>query len=193
MRKLCYLFALLAVSVIFASGVSANPIDPKVGLGGGGSCASFDQNSYSLTVVVPTGCIVDFTNSISGDPLTWLTLTINTPFTGPLSCVIDTSQPGNGGVSPFAFAQATGPNTCMFSGPPQGPIDAIMPGGTFGIQFGYQGLPFQTCDSSGNCTALSSLSITITTPEPAIIALLGAGLLGIMLSRKKLAIHRLAA
>jgi len=193
MRKLCYLFALVALSVVFASSASANPIDPKVGLGGGGSCGSFNQSASQMTLTVPTGCIVDFTNNIFGTTLDWLVVTINTPFTGPLSCTIDTTQPGNGGVSPFSFAQQTAANQCMFSGPPQGPIDAVLPGGTYGIQFGYQGFPFQTCDSSGNCTALSSLSITITTPEPAIIALLGAGLLVIMAGRKKLMVNRLAS
>jgi hypothetical protein len=193
MRKLSCLFALLALSAVFASGVNANPIDPKVGLGGGGSCASFSTSSLELTITVPTGCIVDFTNNIPNFEMTNLIVTINTAFTGALSCVIDLTQPGNGGVSPFAFGQVTAPNQCMFSGPPQGPIDAVLPGGTFGIQFGYAGLPFQTCDSSGNCTPLSSLSITISTPEPALIALLGAGLLGIVVSRKRLMLKRLAS
>lgn len=193
MKRLVYFFVLLAASVALASSASANPIDPQIGLGGGGSCASFNQNSFSLTLNVPTGCIVDFTNTVSGVPLTWLTVTINTAFSGVLSCIIDTTQPGNNGVSPFAFAQQSAPNACTFSGPPQGPIDAIMPGGTYGIQFGYVGLPFQTCDSSGTCTPLSSVNISITTPEPAVIALLGAGLLGIVVGRKRLTIKRLAS
>ena len=192
MRKLCYLFALVALSVVFASSASANPIDPKVGLGGGGSCASFNQAAIELTITVPTGCIVDFTNSIPGLTMTNLIVTINTAFSGLLSCAIDLTQPGNGGVSPFAFGQVTAANQCTFSGPPAGPIDAVLPGGTYGIQFGYAGLPFQTCDSNGNCTQLSSISITVATPEPALIALLGAGLLGIVVSRKKLTIKRLA-
>jgi len=193
MRKLCYLFALVALSVAFASSASANPIDPKVGLGGGGSCASFNQATIELTITVPTGCIVDFTNMIPGATLDNLIVTINTAFTGLLSCAIDLTQPGNGGVSPFAFGQVTAANQCTFSGPPQGPIDSVLPGGSYGIQFGYAGLPFQTCDSNGNCTQLSSISITVATPEPALIALLGAGFLGIVVSRKKLTIRRLAS
>ena len=185
MKKLAYLLVLLALTVLSASGVNANPIDPKVGLGGGGSCASFSQTSDSFTVVVPTGCIVDFTNNIQGATLTNLIVTINTAFSGALSCVIDLTQPGNNGVSPFAFGQVTAPNQCEFSGPPQGPIDAVLPGGSYGIQFGYAGLPFQTCDANGNCTALSSLSITVSTPEPVSLALLGAGLLGLLGVRKR--------
>jgi hypothetical protein len=193
MRKLYYLFALLALTALCANTASANPIDPRVGLGGGGSCASFNQNSGSLNVIVPTGCIVDFTNNIPGYTITNLIVTINTAFTGVLSCVIDLTQPGNGGVSPFSFGQVTAPNQCTFSGPPQGPIDAVLPGGSYGIQFGYAGAPFQTCDSNGVCTALSSLSLTITTPEPASLALIGAGLLAIFASRKKLLIKRSAS
>ena len=183
MRKLCYLFALVALSVIFASNASANPIDPKVGLGGGGSCASFSTSSLELTITVPTGCIVDFTNNIPGFTMTNLIVTINSAFTGVLSCAIDLTQPGNNGISPFSFGQVTAPNQCMFSGPPQGPIDAVLPGGSFGIQFGYPGFAFQS----------STLSITIATPEPAMIALLGAGLLGIVVSRKRLMLKRLAS
>jgi hypothetical protein len=180
MRKLSYLFVLMALSAVFASSASANPIDPKVGLGGGGSCASFSQTSLSFTATVPTGCIVDFTNNIPGLTMTNLIVTINSAFSGVLSCAIDFTQPGNGGVSPFAFAQQTAPNQCTFSGPPLGPPDAVLPGGSFGIQFGYPGLAFQT----------SAISITIATPEPGIIALIGAGVLTMVVSRKKLAIKR---
>jgi hypothetical protein len=180
MKKFCYLFALLALATFSVSSASANPIDPKVGLGGGGSCASFSQTSLSFTTSVPTGCIVDFTNNIPGLTMTNLIVTINSAFTGVLSCAIDLTQPGNGGVSPFAFAQQTAPNQCTFSGPPLGPPDAVLPGGSFGIQFGYPGLAFQT----------STISITVATPEPGIIALIGVGVLAIVVSRKKLATKR---
>ena len=180
MKKLAYLFALLTASVLVGSSASANPIDPKVGLGGGGSCASFGTSSLELTVTVPTGCIVDFTNNIPGFTMTNLIVTINSAFSGVLSCVIDLTQPGNGGVSPFSFAQQTASNQCTFSGPPLGPPDAVLPGGSFGIQFGYPGLAFQG----------STISVTIATPEPGIIALIGAGVLAIVVSRKKLTMKR---
>src|SRR6266852_980492 len=186
MRKLCYLLVLVALSVVFASSASANPIDPKVGLGGGGSCASFNQAAIELTITVPTGCIVDFTNMVPGLTMTNLIVTINTAFSGLLSCAIDLTQPGNGGVSPFSVAQQTAPNACTFSGPPAFP-DAVLPGGFYGIQFGYPGLVFQTCDTQGNCTPLSSLSVSLTTvPEPASIALIGTGLVAMAVGRKKL-------
>ena len=183
MRKLTYLFILFTLVVLSAGVAKATPIDPKIGLGGGGSCASFSQDASSLNATVPTGCIVDFTNNIPGATLTFVTVTVNTPFTGALSCAIDLTQPGNGGVSPFSVATVSGPNSCTFSGPPLFP-DAVMPGATYGIQFGYPGLQFQT----------STLNITLTTvPEPASIALIGVGLGALIVGRKKLVGGRLAS
>lgn len=197
MKKLTYLFVLCALTVLCASATKATPtpVDPKIGLGGGGSCASFSQDSSSQSFTLNAsqlGCIVDFTNNI-GITLTSLTVTVNTAFSGLLSCAIDLTQPGNNGVSPFSVAQQTAPNACTFSGPPAFP-DAVLPGGFYGIQFGYPGLVFQTCDTSGNCTPLSSLSVSLTTvPEPASIALIGTGLVAMALGRKKLKGNRAAA
>jgi PEP-CTERM motif len=55
-------------------------------------------------------------------------------------------------------------------------------------------LVFQTCDTQGNCTPLSSLSVSLTTvPEPASIALIGTGLVAMAVGRKKLKANRAAA
>jgi hypothetical protein len=198
MKKLSYLLVLCALTVLCASATKATPtpLDPKIGLGGGGSCASFSQDTSSQSFTLDSselGCIVDFTNNIPGTTLTFLTVTVNTAFSGMLSCAIDFTQPGNGGVSPFSVAQQTAPNACTFSGPPAFP-DAVLPGGFYGIQFGYPGLVFQTCDTQGNCTPLSSLSVSLTTvPEPASIALIGTGLVAMAVGRKKLKGNRAAA
>jgi PEP-CTERM motif len=194
MKKLSYLFVLCALIVLCARVTQATPVDPKIGLGGGGSCASFSQNTSSQSFTLGAGqlgCIVDFTNNIPGATLTFLTVTVNTPFAGLLSCAIDLTQPN--GVSPFSVAQQTAPNACTFSGPPAFP-DAVLPGGLYGVQFGYPGLMFQTCDTQGVCTNLTSLKITLTTvPEPASIALIGTGLLALVAGRKRLRKSRLAS
>lgn len=179
----------LVLALSFASAAQATPapIDPKIGLGGGGSCASLSQDTSEQTYTLTSaelGCIVDFTNNIPNTTLTFLTVTINTAFSGALSCAIDFNQPG--GLPPFATAQQTAPNACTFTGTPV-VIDAVNPGGVYGIQFGYPGLMFQTCDASGNCTPLNSLSVSLTTvPEPASIALVGCGLAALAAGRKKL-------
>lgn len=179
MKKLSYLSVLLLLTLLCASGAKANTLDPKIGLGGGGSCASLSEDSATQSYTLGSaelGCIVDFTNNIPGATLTSLTVTVNTPFTGALSCIIDLTQPGNGGVSPFSVATVSSANSCTFSGPPLFP-DAVLPGGTYGLQFGYAGAFFQS----------SSLDITLSTvPEPASIVLLGAGLAALVAGRKKL-------
>jgi len=135
----CVTFRLGCTECRLRDSASANPIDPKVGLGGGGSCASFNQSASQMTLTVPTGCIVDFTNNIFGTTLDWLVVTINTPFTGPLSCTIDTTRRATVG-----SRHSPSPTNCSepmhVSGPPQGPIDAVLPGGTTN-PFGYQGFP----------------------------------------------------
>jgi hypothetical protein len=191
-KNLTYVCVLAVLFVLSASAAKATPIDPKIGLGGSGSCASFGQDTSSQSYSLDSsqlGCFVDFTNNIPNATLTFLTVTVNSQFSGLLSCAIDLSN----GTSPFSVATQTAPNACTFSGPPLFP-DAVLPGGVYGIQFGYPGLAFQTCDSAGNCTPLSSLSVGLTTvPEPASIALIGTGLVAMVAGRKKLKGNRQAA
>src|SRR5260370_7596258 len=156
MKKFSYLFVLCALTVLCASATKATPtpLDPKIGLGGGGSCASFSQDTSSQSFTLNSsqlGCIVDFTNNIPGTTLTFLTVTVNTAFSGILSCAIDLTQSGNGGVSPFSVAQQTAPNACTFSGPPAFP-DAVLPARFYRIQFAYPDLLFPTSNPQGHST-----------------------------------------
>ena len=182
--------AITALLLSLGSTAKANAVDPKVGLGGGGSCTTspFQQTSTTQTFVVQTGCINDFQNMLPGGVTeTFLNVTIGTPFAGALSCVIDLTQPGNNFTSPFNTAAVSSPNSCSFFGAPiQGqPIDAISPDGIWGIQFGYVGAMF--LDPLTGAT-LPTLQVTLSaTPEPGSIALLGSGLLALAAARKRLA------
>ena len=194
MKRSTYFLAFLTVALLFLSTgsvVKADVIDPKIGLGGGGSCGdtqSEESLNQSFTLGSgQLGCIVDFNNA-TGSTLFSLTITINTAFSGDLSCIIDLSQPGNGGTSPFSFAQKTAPNACTFSGGPITP-DAVEAGSTYGVQFGYgPDELFQTCDSNNNCTLLNSLDVGFAgaTPEPGCMVLIGTGLAAMVARRKKL-------
>jgi hypothetical protein len=198
MKRSTYFLAFLTVVLLLlsaGSAVKADVIDPKIGLGGGGSCGETrTQESLNQDFTLGSdqlGCIVDFNNA-TGSTLFSLTITINTAFSGDLSCIIDLSQPGNGGTSPFSFAQKTAPNACTFSGGPITPDDAVEAGSLYGVQFGYPDELFQTCDSNGVCTPLESLSLTLAgaTPEPGSMVLIGTGLAALVARKKKLWANR---
>jgi hypothetical protein len=192
MKRSSYFLAFLTVALLFLSTgsvVKADVIDPKIGLGGGGSCGDTQfQESLTQEVTLGSGqlgCIVDFNND-TGFTLTSLTITINSHFDGELSCIIDTVN--QQGVSPFSFPQQTAPNACTFSGGET--VDAVTPGGVYGVQFGYPDELFQTCDSNGVCTPLESLTLTLAgttaTPEPGSMVLIGTGLAALVARKKKL-------
>src|SRR5271157_1245999 len=55
----------IGANAAFADGT---PPDPKILMGGGGSCQSFSEDSLTQTFDnVKTGCVVDFTNNITSD------------------------------------------------------------------------------------------------------------------------------
>lgn len=168
--RLVVLGALLAVAACVCS--AQTPVDPGIGLGGSGSCASADLTGSTETISVPTGCIVDITNDIPDTTLTFLTITVpldSLGTDGVLSCFIFSTDDS---VSPFSNATKTAPNACTFSGPPGGEPDAVLPGGTFGIeltQFNF-----------------SSLDITLSTvPEPGSLPLMLTGLVGLVIWSKR--------
>jgi hypothetical protein len=201
MRRFSNILSFLAVALLLlcaASVTKASGADPLVGLGGGGSCGSFSEESLTQTFNnVLTGCVNDFTNA-TGLTLNSLTATITSSFFGSVSCFIDTSQPGNppGNPPPFGTGTPTATNACDFTGQ-FSPIlsalslDDVLPGGVSGLQFGYPGLEFFPCDpaTGGACaTPLSVVNVKLsaTTPEPGTMLLLGTGLVTLVTSRKRL-------
>lgn len=175
MKKLTYALVFMALAMLSARSTRSQtlPNDPRIGGGGTGSCMTIQQNSSSLDVTVPTGCVVDFVNDL-GTTLTFVTVTLDpTEFTGSLSCIIDFSR--DDGFSPFSTATLSSPNSCTFSG--GATEDAVPPHGGLGVQFGYPDAPFSS----------STLDVKVSTvPEPGSLALIGTGLAAFVARRRKL-------
>jgi PEP-CTERM motif len=161
---------LIGASTALADGAP----DPKITLGGGGSCQSFSETSLTQTFTgVETGCAVDFTNNIPSDDvgvtLDILVVNVLTPFSNALSCAL-----GDG--APLNTATVSSPTSCTFQDVSE--IFSITPGSKYSLTFeAGTGFP-------------SFLDITlspnvITTPEPATMLLLGTGLVVLSLGRKR--------
>ena len=171
--RLVVLGVLIAVAACVS--FAQTPIDPGIGLGGTGSCAtlgSFDQTSLTQTFTVnSSGCIVDISNDIPGATLISITITVPADsVTGPLSCF---TFFGDEGTKPFAGTPVLSGDSCTFSGPP-GFDDAVLPGGAYGLEL----TSFST----------QTLSITVAataTPEPGTMLLLGTGLAALVAVRKR--------
>src|SRR6516164_209846 len=93
---------LLPTFILLVAASSAFPdSDPKMVMGGGGSCQSFTETSFTQTFTgVDTECQVDFTNEISDGTVTLdlLVVNVDTPLTTgtTLSCAFGAGSPLTG-------------------------------------------------------------------------------------------------
>lgn len=149
--------------------------DPKITLGGSGSCQSFSETSLTQTFIgVETGCAVDFTNNISSDDvgvtLDILVVNVLTPFSNALSCELAEGAPLN-------TATVSSPTSCTFQDVTE--IFSITPGSTYSLTF----------EAGTGFPSLLDITLApnvIPAPEPATILLIGTGLVVLLLGRKRM-------
>jgi hypothetical protein len=166
---------LIGASTAFAQG---GP-DPKIIMGGSGSCQSFDETSLTETFTnVKTGCVVDFTNDITSDSevpnvtLDILVANVDTPFSGALSCAL-------GAGAPLNTAFVSSPTSCTFED--ETLLESITPGSTYSLSF------VNPCAVGCGFPSLIDITlapVVIPTPEPATTLLLGVGLAVLLAGRK---------
>jgi hypothetical protein len=163
---------LISANTAFADGAP----DPRIVLGGSGSCQSFSEDSLTETFTgVMTGCVVDFTNNISSDEvgvtLETLVVNVDTPFSTALSCALGAGAPLGG--TPFASS----PNSCTFI---EAEGDQIIPGSTYSLSF----LNTSTTGGFPPTITITLAQTVIPTPEPDAMLLLGVGLAVLLAGRK---------
>jgi PEP-CTERM motif len=188
-------FLLIALVVGFAAvAAKADGVDPKITIGGGGSCdaRSITSETQSFTNL-STGCQIDFSNDISsgdnefGVTLWKLVVNVTSGFTGTLSCA---ALEG----SIFTVdSEATTANSCTYV------TDSGFHNGGAPISLQFDNDPAGGGGFTGACTDNSTNSLTcvdvtiaqnvINTPEPAsaVLLLAGAGALAAFRKRRRTA------
>jgi len=184
--RLLFVLILLGFAATIAS---ADVVDPRITIGGGGSCSS--QNLTSLTQdtgPLDTSCTTDFFNQITQDDesvtLTQIVVNVTSSFDGQLGCAAASD-------SPF-FGVITGTNSCtffvqniefesaLFNTTSCGPNLGLGPGCEFGLSFDNLGGP-----GFGPTVDLTISQTVIPTPEPASALLLLTGFGALAAFRKR--------
>jgi hypothetical protein len=183
--RLCRLFVAAALVIVATSVAKADPVDPKVLIGGGGSCAVETLTSLTQAFTEQTGCPIDFINDIvvddEGFNLNKIVVNIASSFAGPLGCDFDTTE----GVlpSPFNSAVVSSPTSCTFSNvfleSLTETFDTIT-GVPFGKEFSLNFDP-----NFGSTVSVVLAQDIVSSPEPATLFLLASGLGGLCALRKR--------
>src|ERR1051325_9878959 len=164
-------FLLIALVLGFAAvAAKADGVDPRITIGGGGSCEGFSLTSLTQAFTdLPVGCQIDFTNNIpnenddnqfneldesGGVTLFKLVVNVASGFTGTLSCAqfegsiftVDT--------------EASTATSCTFLAP-----NGFAPGNTLSLQFDND--PNGAGGFNNNSVDVVLAQSVVTTPEPA--------------------------
>jgi PEP-CTERM motif len=174
------LSACLFVIIANTAFADSTPPDPRITMGGGGSCTEtpFSENALTQSFTgLKTGCINDFQNDIfvdDGTPfdLTTLVVNVTSPFTGSISCAIVEGSPLTG--TPTASASA-----CTFVAAIESE-ESIRNGTIYGLEFD------NLSGSFGSTVDITLSQNVIPTPEPPTILLFSVGLAGLLAGRKRL-------
>lgn len=184
MRVTRWLLILLVIGFASVVAKADTAVDPKITIGGGGSCAAQSLTSETQSFSgLTTGCLIDFTNNISnddeGETLFQLVVNVTSPFEGPLSCDIAEGSPFNNGFASSATS-CTFNNIILESFVSSFDATGWGPGQTISLTFDT---------NFGGTVDVTLAQTVISTPEPAsaLLLLTGAGALFALRKRRQAA------